>query len=93
MSYFDVPSGISYDDWIQSLDDGRPHGFCHACKKNIYASDTIIFESHLDYAYCSEDCFFKHNGSPDDDTIESLGGEETTLIEIGISEWQDQEGY
>lgn len=93
MKYFTVPSGTKYDDWIDWLDEGPPRGFCHQCKKGLYPDDRIIYDDDLDYAFCSDTCFFAYYNASDTDTIESLGGEETTLMALGIADWEEQEGY
>jgi len=93
MSYFDIPSGISYDDWVDGLDEGKPLGYCHQCKTGLYPNDQIVYHSHLDYAFCSDTCFFVYYDASDTDTVESLDGSETTLIDLGIAEWFEQRGY
>lgn len=87
MSYFDIPAGISYEDWIDIVDDGRSKGYCKKCTTKLYPDDPIIYDSHLDIMYCSDTCFFNDWEADSTDTVESLGGIETTIIDIAIDEW------
>ena len=90
MALFNVPPKITYEDWVDSIDDGRAKANCHMCSKRIYPDDTIVHDDHLDIVYCSDTCFLNHWEAGNEETVEDFGGYETTLIDVAIDEWETQ---